>query len=251
MSINPAIDTILNHKSIRKYTDEMPPDEMVATIVKAAQRSAFIGQLSSILLCRDKDNHKFKAPLLFIFLLDLHRMELVMRKRGWELVSSDQAMLFFGIQDTSLMAQNLVIAAESLGLGTCYLGFIPFEAKRLKEKHDLPDRVFPVVGVAVGFPAEDPPCRPRYPRAFSFFEDTYPRFTDEQVNKAMTVMDDGYKKQGYYEKKKLMLDLMDGRDETHDYSTYSWTEHISRKWGQRLRDPEDLRKPLRCCGFNI
>ncbi len=54
-----------------------------------------------------------------------------MEKRNWEMVSSDAAMLMFGVQDACYMAQNLVIAAGSMGMGTCYLGFVPFMVDKL------------------------------------------------------------------------------------------------------------------------
>jgi hypothetical protein len=65
-------------------------------------------------------------------------------------------------------------------------------------------------------------------------------------------MDDGYLAQGYYFKQKAKIDLeIEGKEETFDYDSYSWTEHISRKWGQWLSDPQDLLTQLAACGFPI
>ncbi len=64
-------------------------------------------------------------------------------------------------------------------------------------------------------------------------------------------MDEGYLAQGYYVKQKAMIRLEKGRKETFTYNDYSWTEHISRKWGQWMEDPEDILAPLRACGFPI
>jgi len=251
MISNPTIDVLMNHRSIRKYTDEVPSEEVIETIVKAGQQAAFAGQLGSLILSRDKKKHPFCAPLYFIVCVDIHRMQKVMEKRDWKLISSDAAMLLFGMQDASYLAQNLVIAAESLGLGTCYLGFVPFMADNLIKKYELPKRVFPMVGISVGYPAEAPPVRPRYPLDFSCFDGKYPQFTDEQIKKAMLQMDEGYLAQDYYQDGKLMIKLENERKETFNGKTYSWTEHISRKWGQWLDDPIEMEVILTKYGFEF
>ena len=251
MLTNPTIETLMSHRSIRKYTNEIPSNEIIETIVKAGQQAAFAGQLGSLIISREKRNHPFIAPLYFIVCVDINRMQKVMKKRNWEMVSSDAAMLLFGVQDACYMAQNLVIAAESLGLGTCYLGFVPFMAEKLKKKYKLPKKVLPLVGITIGFPAEDPPVRPRYPIDFTCFEGKYPEFTDKQIEIAMKQMDEGYLAQDYYKSGKLMIKLENNREENFDGKTYSWTEHISRKWGQWLSDPEELREVLNKYGFGF
>ena len=251
MITNPTIETLMNHRSIREYTDEIPSEEVIETIVKAGQQAAFAGQLGSMILSRKKDKHTFGAPLYFIICVDIHRMQKVMEKRNWKMTSSDAAMLLFGMQDASYMAQNLVVAAESLGLGTCYLGFVPFMAEKLILEYDLPKKVFPMVGISVGYPAEDPHVRPRYPFDFACFDGKYPEFTDAQIEKAMKQMDEGYLAQDYYQNGKIMIKLDTEREETFDGKTYSWTEHISRKWGQWLEDTEEIEDVLNKYGFEF
>ena len=251
MLSNSTIKTLMNHRSIREYTDEVPSDEVIKIIVKAGQQAAFAGQLGSVIISRNKEKHPFGAPLYFIICVDIHRMQKVMEKKNWKMISSDAAMLLFGMQDASYMAQNLVIAAESLGLGTCYLGFVPFMAEKLILEYDLPKKVFPMVGISVGYPAEDPPVRPRYPLNFSCFDGKYPELTDAQIEKAMKQMDEGYLAQDYYQDGKLMITLDNEREETFDGKTYSWTEHISRKWGQWLEDTEEIENVLNKYGFEF
>jgi hypothetical protein len=67
----------------------------------------------------------------------------------------------------------------------------------------------------------------------------------------MKQMDDGYLSQGYYRAAKYMIPLDGGRKETFTYDNYSWTEHISRKWGQWYRDPRELFEQLEKRGFHI
>jgi nitroreductase len=245
---NPIIETMLNRKSIRKYRPEMPSDEVVETVVRAGQQAPFASQLCSLLLQRGPKGTPFKAPLLFIVCVDSHKWELIMAERDWTMETKDPLLLLLGMQDAALMAENMVIAAESLGMGSCFLGGMPFNSEALIEKFELPARVFPMVGLTMGYPAEAPPVRPRYPMDFVLFEDRYPEFTEDQIKEAMQVMDDGYLAQDYYKRLKALIPLSGNRRETYDYETYSWTEHISRKWGQRLF-PGSLLKHLKRYGF--
>lgn len=247
---NPVIQTLLQHRSVRKYKPDMPADEVIEAIVRAGQQAPFASQLYSVLLTRKK-RAPFRAPLWFIICIDLHKLERFMKMRGWEVATNDLSLLLFGAQDAAYMAQNMVVAAESLGLGTCFLGDAPYRAEQIAAQFNLPPRVFPLVGLVMGYPAEERPPRPRYPLWYTLFEDRYPDFSDEQVAEAMKVMDDGYLAQDYYKRGKIMIELEDQRPETYDYDTYSWTEHISRKWGQWYRSPELLIEQLKKCGIDV
>ncbi len=174
-----------------------------------------------------------------------------MARRGWKMVQNDLPLLLFGIQDATLMAENLVIAAESLGMGSCFLGGIPFRATKIVEQYKLPRRVFPLVGLTMGYPAKNLPPRPRYPLDFTLVEGEYPEFSDEQVERAMTEMDEGYLAQDYYRRQSGMIRLENDREETFTYDTYSWTEHISRKTGQWMQSPDNLLAQFAACGFYI
>ena len=164
---------------------------------------------------------------------------------------NDLSLLFFGIQDAALMAQNMVIAGESLGLGSCFLGEAPYRAKAIIKEYSLPARVFPLVQLAMGYPAEEPPPRPRYPIDFTLFEDRYPELGDDLAETAMDVMDKGYLAQDYYREAGYQIPLETDREEEFTFDNYSWTEHISRKTGQWLSPLDDLLAPLRECGFDV
>ncbi len=246
---NPVVGTMLQRKSVRKYSDQRPTDDVIAAIVRAGQQAPFASQLCSLLLTRKKA--PFGAPLWFTICVDMHRMELIMCRRGWATVANDLAILLLGIQDAALMAENMVIAAESFGMGSCFLGNTPYRARQIRKKFKIPERVFPLVELAMGYPAEEFPARPRYPLEFTLFEDRYPEMTEEMIEKAMKVMDDGYLAQDYYRKQKAKIKLEGSRKETFTYDNYSWTEHISRKWGQWMSDPVELLEQLEACGFRL
>jgi nitroreductase len=247
---NTVLQTMLNHRSVRKYKKDQPSDEIVEAIVRAGQQAPFASQLYSVLLSRKK-KAPFDAPLWFTICVDLYKLERFMKIRGWEVVTNDLSLLLFGIQDAAYMAQNMVVAGESLGLFSCFLGAAPYQAERIAKQFKLPKRVFPLVGLVMGYPAEKFPPRPRYPLSFTLFEDEYPEFSDEQVADAMKVMDDGYLAQGYYVKMKAKIPIEGGKKDKFTYDDYSWTEHISRKWGQWYESPEDLLEQFEKRGIKI
>ncbi|MBS7616090.1 nitroreductase family protein [Candidatus Bathyarchaeota archaeon] len=251
IALNQVIQTMLNHKSIRKYKAETPPDNVIHAIVRAGQQAPFASQAYSVLLSRNSKRNPFKAPLLFTICVDYHKFEKIMEKRGWKIVTNDLTLLFFGIQDAALMAENMVVAARSLGLGSCFLGSAMFRAEKIAEEYHLPKRVFPLVQLTIGYPAEDPPPRPRYPLEFTLFEGKYPELTDEIIINAMKTMDEGYLAQDYYKNLKAKIPLEGGREEKFTYDNYSWTEHICRKWGQWYPDPKTLIEQLEKRGFHL
>jgi len=247
--VNAVLDIMMRRASVREYLPEAPSDETVEAIVRAGQQAPFAGQLGSVVLRRDRDRNPFHAPLLFTVCADVHRLELVLARRGWRRVTSDAAMLLFAVQDASYMAENMVVAADALGLGSCYLGGAAFSAGDIVSEYGLPPRVFPFVQLAMGYPRVRPAPRPRYPLALALHEGSYREPTDEEIRAAMDAMDDGYLSQDYYRDVRIPLEA--GRRESFTRATYSWTEHMGRKWGQWLRDPEDLLAPLRRCGFDL
>lgn len=252
MNSTRVIQTMLEHKSIRKYEEKMPSRSVIEQVVRAGQQAPFASQAYSVLLSRAIQRNPFRAPLLFTICVDYHKFELIMAKRAWKPLTNDLTLLFFGIQDAGLMAENMVVAGRSLGLGSCFLGGAMFKADRIAAEYHLPKRVFPLVQLAMGYPAEDPPPRPRYPLEFVLFEDRYPELGNRQVTKAMAVMDDGYLKQDYYRRQSAKIPLESPRcKDTFTYDDYSWTEHICRKWGQWYPDSRELLAQLHQRGFNF
>lgn len=249
---NEVIDAMMNRKSIRKYTDRVPTEEEIFTVIRAGQQAPFAMQLGSVIIQRNRETNTFKAPVQFIILCDMHRMERVMELRGWERKASNIHSLLFAAQDAAYMAQNMVTAAESLGMGSCFIGAAPYMSEKIREHCSLPDHVFPLVILSMGFPAEDPPVRPRYPMEFHLFEEKYPEMTDQMVKKAMDVMDRGYLEQDYYKNAGFMIPLKDKmKKEEYSFDNYSWTEHISRKMGQWGTDSLELLRQLRNCGLAV
>ena len=248
---NETVNLMLNRKSIRSFTERDPSEVEIEVLLEAARQAPFAYQAYSILFRKDRSKNPFHAPLTFIFCADLYKIERMMEIRGWKRSMNDLFTLLLSFQDAAYAAQNMVIAAESLKMGSCYIGGAPLAANALRQEFDLPPHVFPLVALAVGYPKENPPVRPRFPRSFTVIEGKYPRWSDEEVSAAMDVMDRGYLDQDYYRKAGFMIPLEEGTEETFTFDTYSWTEHISRKLGLWESSPDRIKKLFRESGFFV
>jgi len=82
--------------------------------------------------------------------------------------------------DVALFAQNCAVAAESLGLGICYIGGLRNNPKEVSDLLQLPDNVYPVFGFCLGYPEQDPEIKPRLPISAVLMQDAY----DETVLQA-------------------------------------------------------------------
>jgi FMN reductase (NADPH) len=253
MITNATIEVLMNRKSVRKFTDRKLTSDELETIVRAGQQAPFASQLCSVLYSTE-GAIAYDAPIWFAVCVDKYKLERFMKLRGWRIVTNNLTLLLLGMQDAAYMAENMVIAAECLGIGSCFLGAVSSSVARirtLRRKCRLPDGVLPMVELVMGYPDEDFPPRPRYPLAFTLFENRYPELSDEDVRRAMKVMDDGYLRQEYYKKNNAKIELEDGREDRYTFDDYSWTEHISRKWGQWAESPNKLLDALHECGFSL
>jgi nitroreductase len=234
-------DIMLNRRSMRQFLDKPISDEILEKILKAGFQAPFAAQLCSIIYTRDSDKitelQRLGAypttQVLMLFLIDLRRLEKIMANRGHSYDADDAFTLWLGVQDASLVAENVILAAEALGLGSVLLGAVPHFAEPLAELFNIPDRVFPMVGLCLGYPdpAEHTEVRPRFPLEFSAYKDAYHDHSDGDIISCMKVMNEGYLAQNYYIERNAKIPIRKGKDDI-DYDTYSWCEHISRKFCQ-------------------
>ena len=258
MITNDVFEIIHNRRSIRKFLDKSISDEVLTKILEAGFRAPFAAQLCSIVYTRDKQKMLYAkigvyptTQVFLVFLVDFQRLEKMMHLRGHEYISDDGFSLWLGLQDVSLVVENVTLAAEAMGLGSVLLGLAPLRADTISELFTIPDRVFPVVGMCLGYPdpEENTEIRPRFPLKFSTFEDAYLDHTESDMRECMKEMDEGYLAQGYYIKEKIKVPLREGKDEI-SFDKYSWSEHISRKFSQRRGADNPLLPVLRRHGIN-
>jgi nitroreductase len=248
-----------DRRSIRTFLNKPVSNDDLTKILEAGLRAPFAAQLCSVVYTRDKDKAKSlamgsysTAPLFLIFFVDFRRLEKIMSARGHKYAFDDTMSLWLGVQDVSLVVENVTLAAEALGMGSVLLGVAPIRAKRIAEMFNVPERVFPVVGMNIGYPdlTDKTDIRPRFPLHQSAFEDEYKDHTTEDIEECMKEMDEGYLAQGYYIKKQIKVPLGDEED-TIGFDRYSWSEHISRKFRHRRWEENPLLNVLKEQGFEF
>jgi nitroreductase len=187
---NDTIATILAHRSVRSYKTDPLPEGTVETLVAAAQSAASSSNLQywSVIAVTDRavksklavlagnQRHIDEAPLLLLFVADFARTHNVGERakaptEGLDYLDS----LLVGAVDAGLAAQNAVIAAESLGLGTVYIGALRNRALEVGEAVGLPPRTTVVFGLVVGWPDPERPAavKPRLPQSVVLHHDHY------------------------------------------------------------------------------
>ncbi len=160
---NPVIDAMMNRRSIRKYTGRIPTEEEILTVVRAGQQAPFAMQMGSVIIQRNSESNAFNAPIQFVILCDIHRMERVMERRGWARRSSNAHSLLFAVQDAAYMAQNMVTAAESLGMGSCFIGAAPYMSESSGRSAVFPTTCSPWSSWQWAFPLRTLRCAPGIP----------------------------------------------------------------------------------------
>lgn len=182
-----TIKNQLNHKSIRKFKNKKLTSDEINLLVDVARHTATSNfrQAYSIISITDqkiKDelaviaNQAYiaTAPHLFIFVVDQRRNQQIAEAKGAKALVQGEAERFMsGLTDAVIAAQNVVIAAESLGMGTVYLGSILNDIRKIVKLLKLPKYVFPAVGLVVGWKDQEPDLKPRIPRNIIHMENEY------------------------------------------------------------------------------
>jgi FMN reductase (NADPH) len=162
--MNAVIDSLLAHRTVRSFRPDPIDEETLRAILEAGTRAATHFQPYSFLVIDDADLLKeivpLETPLALFVTVDLHRFQEYMALHDAEYPINSSLNLFLRYWDAIVALQNVVVAAESLGLGTVYLGHAP--GIDLHETLRLPENVFPAGLVLIGHPAEEPPKEPRY-----------------------------------------------------------------------------------------
>ena len=181
----------LAHRSVRSYRPDPVSDETLTALIAAAQSAPTSGnlQLWSVVAVRDEvrrtrlaelageQDFIKQAPLLLVWLADLARARHVTEQIGQ--ASSEGAdfveAALLGFVDVALAAQNAALAAESLGLGTVFVGAIRNRPLEVAAELELPANVFPVFGLTVGHPDryDETSVKPRLPQEAVLHHERY------------------------------------------------------------------------------
>lgn len=162
--MNQKLDVIFSRRSVRQYRDREIPDEMIRDLLEAGmaapsamardpwhfivtKNKATLQKLADVLTHGQMLRH---APAAFVVCGDITR--------------AHGQLESYMLQDLSAAVENILIAANILGLGTCWLGIHP-RAERMDgigKLFNLPENIIPMCGIAMGWPLDQPPARTRF-----------------------------------------------------------------------------------------
>ncbi len=209
--MNETLRVIHNRRSVRAYQDKPIDRETTNMIIQAAMRAPTAGNmmLYSILevkeqtlkekLSKSCDDQPFiaRAPLVLLFLADYQRwfdayiafdVPSFCDAEGEEMRLPGEGDLMLACCDALIAAQTAVIAAESLGIGSCYVGDIMERYEYHSQLLNLPRYTFPITLLCFGYPteaAQERALSPRFPQACIHFEDQYRRLDEAELKRML------------------------------------------------------------------
>jgi nitroreductase len=251
----PTITLIHQHASIRHYKPDPLPESLVETIVAAGQHASTSSNMQAYSVIATSAANKrqhladlcgyqqfiVEAPIFLTWCADLERIDRACQLRGYVQDHRYVESLLVAIVDTALAAQNTALAAESLGLGICYVGSIRNNPQEVIELLELPPLTFPITGMVVGWPSKPPRLRPRLPLNTILH---WERYDHTHVDEALLDYDETMIATGIYKGRQISFPGKPVEEEN-----YSWTEHISRRVSRAVRT--NLRKAIEKQGFGL
>ncbi len=192
---------MLNHRSIRNYKSDPIPEDTLNKILDAAIRASNTGNMQaySIVVTKDsgireqlweshfKQDMVLQAPVHLTFCADFNRFHLWCEQRDADPGYDNFLSFLTGAIDALLAAQNAALAAESEGLGICYLGTVTWMADRFIEILDLPKLIVPVVAFSLGYPDENPGLTDRLPQEGVVHQEKYSDYSSSSIDEIYEV----------------------------------------------------------------
>ena len=199
---NDTIDTLLRHRSVRQFTPEAIDSDTLKEILECGLRASNTGnmQLYSVItttqeplrseLCKLHFGQCATAPLWLTVCTDVARYHQYCRVNQCDEPYGNLLWFVSALVDASLCAQNICVAAESKGLGFCYLGTVNYNTRQIAELLQCPKGVVPVIAIAMGHPAEEPRMSERLGQDAVVHSETYHVPTDDELVASHKVRDE-------------------------------------------------------------
>ena len=186
-----------DRRSIRKYTSQNIDNELLNELLEAAFRSSNTGnmQLYSVVVTRDEEMKRklapfhfnqpmiMQAPVVLTFCADCNRFIKWCNQRKAEPGFDNFQSFFTASIDAVIAAQTFCTAAESKGLGICYIGTVTYLTQSIIDVLNLPEYVVPVATVTVGYPEVIPPQPERLPLEAVVHQETYQDYHPEDIDR--------------------------------------------------------------------
>jgi nitroreductase len=196
-----TLKTIMEHRTIRKYKNDAVPENILDQVLEAGFRASTTGnmQVYSIIVSKEKGLKEklwelhFKqdmvkqAPVVLTFCADFNRFNKWCRLRKAEPGYDNFLSFFTAAIDALLVAQNCAVAAESFGLGICYLGTTTYMADKIAALLNCPEGVVPITTLVVGYPDEKPELVDRLAAKGIIHSETYHDYSEKDINEIYSV----------------------------------------------------------------
>ncbi|HEU4963536.1 MAG TPA: oxygen-insensitive NADPH nitroreductase [Bacilli bacterium] len=185
--MNETINLLQQHRSIRQFKRTELTYEQTRAIIESAQMASTSSNVQAYSVigvtdpCKKQElaalvgNQKYveECPLFLVWCADMNRLREACAMQDTEMVHGTMENFIVATVDVALAAQNAAVAAESLGLGVVYIGGIRNNPQAVSDLLRLPDLVYPVFGMCVGYPDQEPDVRPRLAMDAVYHENTY------------------------------------------------------------------------------
>lgn len=185
--MNDVIKLLQSHRSIRKFADKPIDQETLSAIIASGQAAASSSNVQAttvIQVANPQSREKLAtaaggqkyvetAGAFFVFCADLNRSAQACTQQGGSFSQGMTEHFIIATVDVALFAQNCVVAAESLGMGICYIGGLRNNPVDVSELLNLPENVYPVFGLCIGYPEQDPDIKPRLPQSAVLMQEVY------------------------------------------------------------------------------
>jgi nitroreductase len=246
-----VIEAIQQHRSIRQYRPDPVPDDLLEEILEAGIRASSSGNMQtySIIVTRDRalreqlyaphmeQSMVLDAPVLLTFCADFRRM------RHWLRLNDapdnfDNFMSFMiAAIDATLVSQNVALAAESRGLGMCYMGSTLANCDEIGRVLRLPPGVVPVVGFSLGYPDEDPALRDRLPLSGLVHYETYHDDSDARIRETYREREvKGWDRYMSYPDLRQMIEESGVENLAQVYTIVKYTRESHQEFSQKVLD---------------
>ena len=182
---NPVLDCLMNHRSIRKFKPDPVPEATIETILRAGIRAATAGSIQPYAFIVIDEPELLKqisyidGPLAIVAVVDQYRVKRYYELNDAPFYNNQAINLMISYWDATIALQNVVVAAESLGLGTVYIGMVL--SMKLQEALGVPEHVVPAGLVTLGYPDEEPELKPRLPLEAVVHRNGYQMPADEDI----------------------------------------------------------------------
>ena len=255
IDITPLINSIISRASVRKFSKKNISKELLTLLLTAAQSAPSKSNLQqySIMVIQNQSlkneiskligdtKWALTAPVFLLFLADIRRNIKITNHKGYNHKNNNVDTFMNGVIDSALSMQSMISASESIGLGICPISMIRNIIEEVKNLCKLPKGVFPIAGLALGWPDEKSPVSIRLPQDIVTHYNTY----NEQ-----NLMD----KINQYDERVFKIAPIERNKQRH-IDIYgvakkgTWSENISRQLS--VAERKDFKKWLKNHGFSL